>query len=78
MSVVGSGIMELYVHKMHVVYTYSSVYDQYSIVQGSAGHYGSRQCDLPMVTLDLLLDTLRDLDPQPDFYIYTGTYVPAL
>ena len=57
-----------------VVHIYAGVYDQYFIVQGSAGHYGSHQCDLPMVTLNLLLDTLRDLDPQPDFYIYTGVY----
>lgn len=37
-----------------------------------AGHYGSHQCDLPLVTLDLLLDTLKELHPKPDFFIYTG------
>ena len=41
-------------------------------MQGQAGHYGSHHCDLPIVTLDLLLDTLRDLHPKPDFLIYTG------
>ena len=28
-----------------------------------------------MVTLDLLLDTIKQLDPQPDFIVYTGEWV---
>jgi sphingomyelin phosphodiesterase len=40
--------------------------------QGSAGHYGSYNCDLPVTTLQFLADHIRSLDPQPDFVVYTG------
>ena len=39
---------------------------------GKAGHYGSYNCDLPVVTLRFLTEHLRQLDPQPDFVVYTG------
>lgn len=39
---------------------------------GRAGRYGEYKCDLPLATLGLLTKHLRDLDPQPDFVIYTG------
>lgn len=43
-------------------------------IQGQAGRYGDYSCDLPLATLDLVVETIAALDPQPDFIIYTGTY----
>ena len=43
---------------------------------GSAGRYGEYKCDLPIATLDLLMDQLRQLDPQPNFTVYTGDNPP--
>jgi sphingomyelin phosphodiesterase len=43
---------------------------------GNAGRYGEYKCDLPIVTADLLMNHLRQLDPQPDFTIYTGDNPP--
>ena len=40
--------------------------------QNPAGHYGNYTCDLPLVTLDLVVEAITELDPQPDFIIYTG------
>lgn len=42
-------------------------------VQGPAGHYGDFNCDLPLATLDVVVEAIANLDPQPDFIIYTGT-----
>ncbi|KAL5481336.1 hypothetical protein EMCRGX_G021473 [Ephydatia muelleri] len=43
---------------------------------GSAGHYGDYNCDLPITTLELLADTIKALDPQPDVIVYTGDNPP--
>ena len=42
------------------------------ISQAPAGHYGDFNCDLPLVTLDLVVEAISQLDPQPDFIVYTG------
>eukprot|EP00731_Ephydatia_muelleri_P015723 Em0009g147a len=44
--------------------------------EGSAGHYGDYNCDLPITTLELLADTIKALDPQPDVIVYTGDNPP--
>jgi sphingomyelin phosphodiesterase len=41
-----------------------------------AGHYGNYKCDLPLVTLDVVVESIASLDPQPDFIIYTGDNSP--
>ena len=41
-------------------------------LQAPAGHYGNYECDLPLVTLDVVVETIAQLDPPPDFIIYTG------
>ena len=45
-----------------------------AVLQGTAGHYGAYSCDIPIVTLDLLVDTILNLEPAPQFIVYTGTY----
>ena len=52
-------------------YTHTCIHT-HTYTQNPAGHYGAFECDLPIVTLDLLLDTIKQLDPQPDFIVYTG------
>eukprot|EP00731_Ephydatia_muelleri_P015733 Em0009g157a len=42
--------------------------------EGSAGHYGDYNCDLPITTLELLADTIKALDPQPDVIVYTESF----
>lgn len=41
-----------------------------------AGRYGAYNCDLPMTTLELLVKTISNLDPQPAFIVYTGDNPP--
>ena len=43
---------------------------------GRAGQYGDYKCDLPIATLNLLTNHLKQLNPQPDFIVYTGDNPP--
>ena len=59
--------------QVHIVYMHVHTHTHtHTHTQDPAGHYGAFKCDLPMVTLELLLDTINQLDPQPDFIVYTG------
>ena len=63
-------VQKLYTMVCHVLLLICTII--YSCSQKPAGRYGDFECDLPNVTLDLLLDTIKELDPQPDFIVYTG------
>lgn len=51
----------------------TQIHIMYCFAQGSAGHYGEYNCDLPLATLDLMLDTVKSMDI--DFVVYTGQYI---
>ncbi|KAK6188840.1 hypothetical protein SNE40_004938 [Patella caerulea] len=41
-----------------------------------AGYYGEYSCDLPWWTVDVLVDSIKQIEPPPDFIIYTGDSPP--
>ncbi|XP_050400269.1 sphingomyelin phosphodiesterase A [Patella vulgata] len=41
-----------------------------------AGYYGEYNCDLPWWTVDVLVDSIKQIEPPPDFIIYTGDSPP--
>ena len=43
-------------------------------LQGSADQYGDFACDLPETTLDIILDAVNQINPPPDFVVYTGMF----
>ncbi|XP_065912440.1 sphingomyelin phosphodiesterase A-like isoform X2 [Dysidea avara] len=43
---------------------------------GFAGKYGDYNCDIPLITVDLLISEIKTMEPQPDIILYIGDNPP--